>query len=73
VLAVLISNKPGTLYAVTKLLYDNGVNVEYAYSALPNEYGKALIIVRVDYPENAEKALAKAGIEMLDSLEGPIA
>jgi hypothetical protein len=72
VLAVLIPNRPGALYDVTKLLTDNGVNVEYAYSALPNEYGKALIIIRVDYPESAEKVLAASGIEMVQDLEGPI-
>jgi len=72
VLAVLISNEPGSLYKVCKLLYDNGVSVEYAYSALPNDYGKALIIIRVDYPDNAEKAVRAAGIDIVADLNGPI-
>jgi hypothetical protein len=49
VMAIEVDNTPGSLYAATKLLADNDINVEYAYSALPANGGnKATIIIRVD-------------------------
>jgi hypothetical protein len=57
------------LYATTKLLTDNGINVEYAYSALPDRRGKAIIIYRVDYLSKAIKLIQEAeDIDYIDSL-----
>jgi hypothetical protein len=37
-MAIEVDNTPGSIYATTKLLADNDINVEYAYSlCLPTE------------------------------------
>lgn len=59
VLAIKVDDSPGSLYAATKLLADNKINVEYAYSAIPGDKGKAIVIIRVDDIENAKKVIAK--------------
>lgn len=66
VLALVVDNTPGRLYQATKLLADNDINVEYAYSALPAVLGKATIIIRVDDLEGAIKVVEKAeGIQVV--------
>lgn len=60
VLAIVVDNTPGRLYKATKMLADNNINVEYAYSALPTVFGKATLIVRVDDLDAAIMVLGKA-------------
>lgn len=68
ILAIEVDDTPGSLYAATKLLADNNINVEYAYSAIPASQGKAIIIVRVDDIEGAKKVISKVDhVDCVDS------
>ena len=69
VIAVEFDDETGSLYHVTKLLADNNVNVEYAYSAIANDKGKALIILRVNDVETATKVISTVDfVNTLDTL-----
>ncbi|MCL1913265.1 MAG: amino acid-binding protein [Eubacteriaceae bacterium] len=70
VIAILVANEPGTLYKTTKLLTDNGVHIEYAYSALPDyKSQKAILIIKVDYHDLAIKLLEESDhVEMIENL-----
>ncbi|MGD6806798.1 MAG: hypothetical protein ACQCN4_07540 [Candidatus Bathyarchaeia archaeon] len=50
---------------VTKILGDEGMNIEYAYSSAVHVDGKVALIVRINDTEKAEKLLAAKGIEVL--------
>ena len=67
VLAIALNNTSGQLYNATKLLSDNGINVEYAYSALPDSNDKAIVVLRVDYIQEALKVINEANsIELIE-------
>lgn len=67
VLAIEVDDEPGSLYAATKLLADNKINVEYAYSAIPARQNKAIIIMRVDDIEGSFKVIAN--VDHVDCIE----
>jgi len=68
VLAIEADNQPGRLYHATKLLADNDINVEYAYSAIPANHNKAIVIIRVNDFEKAVKVVnAAADIRLIES------
>ncbi len=69
VLAIEVSDDPGALYRATAMLSDNDINVEYAYSAIPSQPGKAIIVIRTDNTVGAGEVLQNAaGIRSLDTL-----
>ena len=65
VLSVSVPDKPGALAGVLEILSHHQIGLEYLYSFFRSHGGRALIIIRVDKPEEAEKALADADIKML--------
>lgn len=65
VLAVSVSDEPGGLARVLRGLADAGVTLEYLYSFVRNAGDHALIIMRVDKPEDAVRALNDAGVKLL--------
>ncbi|MFH0879732.1 MAG: ACT domain-containing protein [Lentisphaerota bacterium] len=60
VLLLELSNKPGSLGLVTRLLAESGVNLEYAYCAGGRGVDKGLVIVKVDDTDNAMQVLQKS-------------
>ncbi len=56
------------LSEVTKILGDNGINIEYAYSSAVHVGGKVALIIRPSDVQKAEKMLAASGVTVL-SLE----
>ena len=54
-----ISNTPGALAPMLRLVSDAGVNVEYAYGGAPEGSTTAAIVLGV---ENAQRAAAAAGV-----------
>lgn len=62
VLAVAISDEPGSLASVLEVLSEANVVVEYTYEFLSNKAG-AYMILRVDDNQSAAAALAGAGIK----------
>ena len=62
VVAVKMTDKPGSLASVLKLLADNDVQVEYLYAFVAQEEGRAYVVLRVKDPEGAMKLLEISGI-----------
>ncbi|MBQ8325632.1 MAG: amino acid-binding protein [Lachnospiraceae bacterium] len=62
VLAVAISDKPGSLAAILEVLAEANIVVEYTYAFLSAKAG-AYMIFRVDDNQSAAAALAGAGIK----------
>jgi len=65
VIAVSIPDHPGALADVLSMLSDHAIGLEYLYSFFRNHGDHALIIIRVDKPEEAAAALKNAGVRML--------
>ncbi len=65
VLAVAVQDKPGGLATALRLLREGGVSVEYLYSFVRRIDHHAVIIFRVDAPENAARILQGAHYRLL--------
>jgi hypothetical protein len=61
----LFSSEQDHISKITKILGDEGMNIEYAYSSAVHVGGKVALIVRISDTEKAEKLLASKGIEVL--------
>jgi hypothetical protein len=59
VILMALSNAPGSLAPVLRLMGDAGINVEYAYGGAPEAGPTALLVVGVD---DAARAAAAAGV-----------
>lgn len=67
VLAVTIEDKPGSLVKILNALEKEKINLEYSYAFTSNKKAdEAYIILRVSDPEKGQKALALAGIRVLE-------
>ncbi len=62
VLAVEMSDEPGSLYRILKILGDGGVNLDYTYAFLSQKAATAYMILRVADNEKAIDVLGKSGI-----------
>ena len=67
VIAVEVSDKPGGLAGVLKILTDADINVEYMYAFVEKSGKKAVVVFRTDSISNGKKALKKAGVAVLSS------
>ena len=65
----LFSSKENSLSKITKLLGDNGINIEYAYSSAVHVGGKVALILRPSNVEKAEQLLAANGVVVLSFAE----
>jgi hypothetical protein len=64
----LFSSKQDRLSKITKILGDEGINIEYAYSSAVHVDGKVALILRPSNLEKAEQMLTASGVSVL-SLE----
>lgn len=62
VLAVEMSDEPGSLYKILKVLGDGGVNLDYTYAFLSQKAVTAYMVLRVENNEKAIEVLEKSGI-----------
>ena len=62
VTSVGVSDRPGGLDAVAKVISEAGINIEYMYSMIRQKDGLAYMIFKTDDPEKLEKALVAKGI-----------
>ena len=62
VLAVEMSDEPGSLYKILKMLGDGGVNLDYTYAFLGQKAATAYMVLRVEDNEKAIEVLSKSGI-----------
>lgn len=58
-LAVPIENRPGGLADVMKRLKDGGISVEYLYAFVGRKDGGALVVLKTDDNEKAEKIIRR--------------
>lgn len=68
VIGVSLEDKPGGLYDVLAVLADAEIAVNYIYSTIKSDEGKALIVMKVSDEEKAIDVLNKKGIKLM-SLE----
>jgi hypothetical protein len=68
VTAIFISAQE-TLSKITKILGDNGINIEYAYSSAVHVDGKVALILRPSNVEKAEQMLTTNGVAVLSLAE----
>ena len=61
VLALEISDRPGSLVNVLSLLGENGINLEYTYAFITRKADSAYMIFRVADPDQAAQLLCSAG------------
>ena len=66
VVAVAIPNESGGLAKVLKILSDNDINLEYAYSIVVQETGVAYVALRVDDNDKTETMLKNNGITVMN-------
>jgi hypothetical protein len=59
VLMIESGNEPGTLARITETLADAKVNIEYAYMAAAPNSDKAVMILRLDDVEKAQRILSE--------------
>ena len=62
VLAVEMSDEPGSLYKILKVLGDGGVNLDYTYAFLGQKAATAYMVIRVEDNDKAIEVLSKSGI-----------
>ena len=65
VIAVRMRDVPGGLYEIAKILGDGMVNIEYSYAYSGKE--GAVLILRVDNPEQAIRLISSKGAVLLQS------
>ena len=65
VIAVEVEDKPGGLADVLSYLSTEGISIEYVYSFVRSRSQKALILFKVNQPENALAVLTEHGVETL--------
>ena len=69
VLVVEVHDEPGGLSQVLGTLSGVGVNVEYMYAFVEKSEDKALVVFRVQKPEEAGKLLSDKGVKMVTDEE----
>lgn len=57
VLVVAIEDTPGGFSNSLRVLTDNGIEVKYMYACVSREIGKAIMVVSVSNPEEADKLI----------------
>jgi len=69
VIAVEVSDQPGGLASVLKILEAASVNIEYLYAFLEKSSQDALVVFRVEQVDEALKVLESKGINVLKGEE----
>jgi hypothetical protein len=70
VVAVKMSDEPGSLARIMKALADRDIQVEYMYAFVAQEKGRAYVVLRVADPAGAAALLEASGFETLSSIAG---
>lgn len=69
VIAIGIPDKPGGLATALDILQKESIGIEYMYAFVGKTENEALVILRVEDPVRAMKALSDKGISVLSSSE----
>jgi hypothetical protein len=66
VVAVEISDTPGSLAKVMELFQKSNVNIEYLYASLEGKAGKAVVIFKLENFDIGLKIIEEHGLAMID-------
>lgn len=69
VLAVPMEDRPGGLHRVLQVLANRGINVEDAYGFVEESGRRAVLVVEVEDPREAERLLREAGLSPIGDEE----
>lgn len=69
VVAAALPDKPGGLHELLKILSENGYDIEYMYSVFGEKDNVALLIFKVEQPEECRKLLLEKGIYLVSREE----
>lgn len=69
VIGMVLDDTPGAMAKAITLLSENDIVVEYSYAFLSSNNKGALIVVRTNLPEKAEKVLLDSGIGLVKPAE----
>ncbi|MBQ7661261.1 MAG: acetolactate synthase [Clostridia bacterium] len=69
VIAVAMADTPGGAGAILKILSENGFNIEYMYACVGKVSGKALSLLRVERPADADELLRGKGFAKVNPAE----
>jgi len=69
VIAVEVSDVPGGLARILRILVNAALNVEYMYAFVERKTGRAALIFRFDKEQEAVKALQAAGVNILKKID----
>ncbi|WP_026485812.1 ACT domain-containing protein [Caldanaerobius polysaccharolyticus] len=69
VLAVEVEDRPGGLADVLKVLEEQKVSIEYAYSFVKRTADKAFVLLKVEQPEKVVELLKKTDLRVLTDEE----
>lgn len=64
IVAVEVSDRPGGLAVILKILDDNGINLEYMYAFVEKNADNAIVVFRFDDPDRAIEVLSKNNIRV---------
>ncbi len=67
VIAIAVEDKPGGLAKALKLISDAHIEIEYMYAFIGKSDNGALVIVRVNKPDEAVDILENSGISIIDA------
>lgn len=67
VIALAVKDSPGGLFGEVEKLRNADVNIEYMYAFIGKSDEGAMVIVRVDNPEEAMKALKGTGVHLVEA------
>ncbi|HIU48266.1 MAG TPA: ACT domain-containing protein [Candidatus Avimonoglobus intestinipullorum] len=67
VIAIAVEDKPGGLAKALKLISDARIEIEYMYAFIGKSDNGALVIVRVNKPDEAVDILENSGISIIDA------
>ena len=67
VIAIAVEDKPGGLAMALKLISDARIEIEYMYAFIGKSDNGALVIVRVNKPDEAVDILENSGISIIDA------
>lgn len=65
VVAFSVPDSPGGMYSVIDAFERSGINIEYCYSLVTNQQGRASVAVRVDNNDKAIEVLNEKGINII--------
>ena len=69
VLAVMIDDKTGGLTSVLDTVSDTAVSIEYMYAFLAKDTGRAMMVIKTDDDDKAERVLLEKGLEIASQMD----